>query len=387
MAKCTRVGLPSPSSICHPPSSSFLRFVLFVSFLVPFPLQAEEPPIIPVGADAYRMWERWPYQRIGARAYMRSTYDRRGGNEAADASHFLYQLADDDNVTLDVAGPGIFYFARYNHWHGSPWRYVVDGREQIVSETSSADPTKPAPQSVFEPRDLFPPGLNWTWATTKGADLSWVPIGFERSFRMGYSRTCYGTGYYIYHQYVGGAKLSRPIAAWDAKTPPEKELIDVLARAGEDLSPPQDAQTSSGQLDLPANAAVALPIRASGPAVVRLIRFAVAKDNAIALAKVRLRITWDDRPNSSVDAPLPLFFGAGTLYNRDNKEWLVKALPVNIRFDDKRVHLACYFPMPFFKSAKFELFNDGPAIGPIDWTVKTVPFTDPANHVGYFHAT
>ena len=77
--------------------------------------------------DAYLQWDRWPEQRIGVRAYMRSTYDRTGGNEGADASHFLYQLADDRNVTLDVAGQGILYFTRYNHWHGSPWHYVVDG--------------------------------------------------------------------------------------------------------------------------------------------------------------------------------------------------------------------------------------------------------------------
>lgn len=70
-------------------------------------VNADETPLIPVGLDAYRMWERWPYQRIGERAYMRSTYDRRGGNEGADASHFLYQLADDFNVTLDVEGPGV----------------------------------------------------------------------------------------------------------------------------------------------------------------------------------------------------------------------------------------------------------------------------------------
>src|ERR1041385_7367763 len=101
---------------------------------------AEEPPMIPVGLDAYRMWDRWPYQRIGARAYLRSTYDRRGGNEGADASHFLYQLADDFNVTLDVAGPGVLYFVRCNHWHGSPWRYEVDGIEHIVQESTTADP-------------------------------------------------------------------------------------------------------------------------------------------------------------------------------------------------------------------------------------------------------
>ena len=41
---------------------------------------AAEPPLIPVGADAYTMWDRWPFQRIGERSYVRSTYDRAGGN-------------------------------------------------------------------------------------------------------------------------------------------------------------------------------------------------------------------------------------------------------------------------------------------------------------------
>src|SRR3974377_1556911 len=135
---------------------------------------AREPPLIPVGLDAYRMWERWPYQRIGARAYMRSTYDRSGGNERADASHFLYQAADGFNVSLDVAGPGILYFARYNHWHGSPWHYEVDGTDHIVQETSTADPLHPKPDSIFLPESLFPNPLAWTWSQTKGADTPCV---------------------------------------------------------------------------------------------------------------------------------------------------------------------------------------------------------------------
>src|SRR5205823_6449231 len=116
---------------------------------------AAEPPDIPVGVDAYRQWARWPYQRIGARAYMRSTYDRQGGNEGADASHFLYQQADDFNVTLDVEGPGVLYFARYNRWHGSPWHYEVDGTDHLVGESSTADPNRPVKGSVFLPRRLF----------------------------------------------------------------------------------------------------------------------------------------------------------------------------------------------------------------------------------------
>jgi len=85
------------------------------------------------------MWDRWPYQRIGARAYMRSTYDRQGGNERADAGHFLYQLADDFNVALDVQGPGVLYFARFNHWHGSPWHYEVDGTWDLLGFDSELD--------------------------------------------------------------------------------------------------------------------------------------------------------------------------------------------------------------------------------------------------------
>ena len=215
----------------------FATVIVLLGGIVSVPLFAAEPPVIPVGLDAYRQWERWPYQRIGMRAYLRSTYDRRGGNEGADASHFLYQLADDYNVSLDVEGPGVLCFARYNHWHGSPWHYVVDGADHLVQESSTADPNKPVRDSVFIPERLFPMPLAWTWSVTKGADLNWVPMPFEKSFRMAYSRTRYGTGYYIYQQFVRGIPLSHPIKAWDGKTPPDQDVLDLINRAGTDLAP------------------------------------------------------------------------------------------------------------------------------------------------------
>src|SRR5271154_6828351 len=124
-------------------------FVFLLVILSCEKILAAELAVIPVGEDAYRQWVRWPYQRIGVRAYMRSTYDRVGGNEGADASHFLFQTADDFNVSLDVEGPGVLCFARYNHWHGSPWHFEVDRSDHIVQETSTATPTKPAADSVF----------------------------------------------------------------------------------------------------------------------------------------------------------------------------------------------------------------------------------------------
>src|SRR3954451_2360072 len=143
-------------------------------------------PAVPVGLDAYSQWDRWPQQRIGVRAYMRSTYDRDGFNRTADASHFLYAERPDFNVTLDVAGRGVLYSVRPNHWHGSPWHYEVDGIDNIVRESSTADPDHPVPGSVFEPPSVVPPPLAWTWSTTKGADLNWVPAPFDRSLRLAY---------------------------------------------------------------------------------------------------------------------------------------------------------------------------------------------------------
>jgi D-arabinan exo alpha-(1,3)/(1,5)-arabinofuranosidase (non-reducing end) len=354
----------------------------------PYTNAAAEPHAIPIGLDAYREWVLWPYQRIGMRAYMRSTYDRRGGNEGADASHFLYQLADDDNVTLDVEGSGILYFVRFNHWHGSPWHFVVDGTDHLVRERSTADPDHPVPDSIFLPANVFPEPLGLTWSVTKGADLSWVPIAFEKSFRLGYSRTHYGTGYYIYDQFVPGTPLSQPLRAWDGRTPPDKDVLDLINRAGTDIGPTNLFEITDGVPVLPSNGTNIVFDVTNAPSMVRKLTFQIPRDEAVAFGHARLRITWDDRSQPSVDAPVALFLGSGTLYNRDNRQYLVKAFPSWIRFDPAIVELASFFPMPFFVSAKIEL------IGPPEENVSNVvcrlgfePFNGCPAQVGYFHAT
>lgn len=129
------------------------------------------------GLDAYRQWARMYRVRIGTRTYMRSTYDRSGGNEGVDASHF---------VPLDVAGPGVLAFVRTNHWHGSPWHYVVDGRDQLVTETSTANPLAPVEGSVLMPEAAFPSPLTVTWSTTRGlgAGMNREPYRLYRQPRL-----------------------------------------------------------------------------------------------------------------------------------------------------------------------------------------------------------
>jgi hypothetical protein len=276
-----------------------------------------EAPAIPVGLDAYRFWNRWPDQRIGMRAYMRSTYDRSGGNEGADSSHFLYQLSADRNVTLDLEGPGLLVFSRFNHWHGSPWRFLVDGVDHVIQESSTSDPLHPVPDSVFLPSQAFPPPLNWTWSTTRGADLIWTPVPFERSFRMAYERTHYGTGYYIYDRFVPGARLSHPLRSWSETAPP-RDVLDLIAKSGTDIAPTVGCKREAGRLDLPVGSSVVVA-RLKGKAVLRALEFSVSQDQARSFENTHLRLTWDGRAQASVDAPIALFYGAGSLYNRDKR--------------------------------------------------------------------
>ncbi len=362
-----------------------MTLVALCTFAIVVVARADDPPTIPVGYDAYRQWDKWYLQRIGARTYMRSTYDRAGGNEGADASHYLYSLAPDKNVTLDVEGRGVLYFTRYNHWHGSPWHYIVDGNDTIVQETSTKDPLHPVADSVFEPHDAFPEPLAFTWSKTRGADLSWVPIGFEKSFQMAYSRTHYGTGYYIYQQYVPGAKLSRRIDAWNPQTQPDR---DVLRLIGDDDrfggSKPLAAAFNQDTIRGHRRTQIA---ELHGPAIIRSLSIFLPVSEALEASHLRLRITWDGRTEPSVDVPLPLFFGAGTLYNRNGREKLIDAFPVSVRFVSGSVKLLCCFPMPFIRSARVELQNDGADIEKVACLIGTDPLEDRANQVAYFHAT
>lgn len=357
------------------------------------PPPAGELPVIAVGLDAYRQWDRWPALAIGARTYMRSTYDRAGGNEGADASHFLRARAYDTYVPLDVAGRGVLHFVRANHWHGSPWRYAVDGRETIVQETSTADPDHPAPDSTFVPAAPFPPPLALTWSSTRGSDLSWVPIPFTQSFELAYGRTFYGTGYYIYSLYADDAPLSQPLAAWDGATPPSSDVVDLVSRAGEDIAPTGGSvSTLEGAIDVPASGAVAVA-RVEGSRTLRALRFTAPRASAIAFGRARLRVTWDARDAPSIDAPIALFFGAGTLFNRDGREWLVKSLPASIRFPASlpgftdTVELSSYWPMPFFHSATIEIVGGGDPVPGVTFHARSEPYAGPTNHVGYLHAT
>jgi len=345
------------------------------------------------------MWEKWPQLRIGSRAYMRSTHDRTGGNESACASHYYYQERGNFSVALHTEGKGCLYFVRTNCWHGSPWHYEIDGKDTVVAETATADPvrwlkehrwTPNPPSTQFEPHEILPEPLTQTWTTTRGADLNWVPMPFGKSLRLAYGRTRYGTGYYIYHKFVPDAPLTGPHTAFDWKTSPDTKVLQLLKSAGSDIGPKPGKSVTriSGTLALGVSEQAEVFTIRRAPSMMRALEFSIPQANDEAFSDVRLRITWDNRAWPSVDAPFAMFFGAGAFYNDDGREFLVKGLPMVIRYAGGRIRCSCFFPMPFFRSARVELLNaTGHAFSNIRWSARYSPYAGPLNHVAYFHAT
>ena len=210
---------------------------------------------------------------------------------------------------------------------------------------------------------------------------------FNSSLRIGYERTHYGTGYFIFDRFVPGIPLSSPLSPWDGASPPPQDVIDLVSRAGSDLLAAEKLKENRGVIVVPANGTSTL-LDLHHPAVVRGIDFSVPENEAEAFGRAWLRIVWDGRAQASVDAPVALFFGAGTLYNREKAEFLVKAFPVHIRFHEGRADLACYFPMPFFQSAHLELIGNGEgAVTDVRWRARFAPLRERPEQVGYFHAT
>ena len=165
-------------------------------------------------------------------------------------------------------------------------------------------------------------------------------------------------------------------------------MLDLFGKAGTDIAPTGAALTVTENTSDVAAGATAGDRRSQDRArTIRALVLRAPKAQALALAHAKLRVTWDDAAMPSIDVPLALFFGAGTLYNRNPAdEYLVKGLFASVHFDATDVQLAAYLPMPFFHHAHIELVA-AEAIPGLRWHVRTEPYTGPTNHVGYFHAT
>ena len=183
--------------------------------------------------------------------------------------------------------------------------------------------------------------------------------------------------------------LSRPLETWGASSTVPPAVLDLIGRSGTDIAPTGDAvHEEKGTFRLQSGNPIKVWSGRGSPTMIRRIAFSVPEAEGMVFANAWLRITWDDREQPSVDVPIGLFFGTGSMLRDDAQEYIVKSFPMTVRYDRGRFEFATYFPMPFHKSARIELMNTlDTSVDDVRWEVRHEPYTDPPNWVGLFHAT
>ena len=198
---------------------------------------------------------------------------------------------------------------------------------------------------------------------------SFVPIGFRQQCRI---TTRHPSPFY----HVIAERYRDPAAAipWSAAQDDLTKLGLIWARHGDDPKGWTGLREERGTNDLaPGSSVTLLDLRAAGAIASLRITLPHSQD---AIESLWLCMDWDGRTNE-VEAPLGFFFGAGVRWQE------IPSPCFGIRGDEGY----CFFPMPFWKSARLRLENRGvkpvPAIGyRVGW--RSEPY--PEASTGYFRA-
>ena len=325
------------------------------------------------GLAAMLQFDHLPFLRHNTLAGGQSSYDRTGGNR--DWSNYLYIDSHGDHVLLDLRGSGTVY------------RVWVTGFNRDVARIKFYFDGETTPRVDMLMRDLFE-GMTSPFLSplvgddtaSSGGYYCYVPMSFNRGIKItangtGDSNFYYNIGYHVYSP-------DTPVTTWT--TAEDNSAVRALwNRVGLDPKSDSGNTTVSGIVNLGIGAAQPV-FEVLGPRALSSIRLGVpgvvarpASEIFDILNGIWIRIYWDNESNPSVSAPLGSFFAIGQFGT-------YRARSLAAGLDDSNT-LYMYFPMPFEKHARIELFNSRgvPANG-ISYEIKHKPFAFPFAQVGYF---
>ncbi|MGA8102263.1 MAG: DUF2961 domain-containing protein, partial [Candidatus Acidiferrales bacterium] len=141
------------------------------------------------------------------------------------------------------------------------------------------------------------------------------------------------------------------------------------------------ADPSGGNADFIAiePGATATIFETPGPGTVTHIWFTIASDEAYHLKKLVLRAFWDGENEPSVEVPVGDFFGLtlGDYFSYQSALTSVASIKA----------LNAYFPMPFAKSARITITNEGKErTDSFYYNIDYIVLPELPSGLGYFHA-
>lgn len=350
----------------------------------PAPPASVPPPVgLPALTDLAALAELRP---PGYRVEQISSYDRTGGNAdlgvGPDTAELLRLLGippveldnsylyreGDRYIIFDSVGPGVVYRI---------WMTGLDAlfRNGLAGDIAFELDDEAAPRLTLSRQDFFsgvhPPfvaPLAGNLDVSSGGFYSVVPIPFGHRLRISTSNVPNWV-------HITAARLPADtvIDSFDPDADTTAAAAQVAA-VGEDPKSIAPTIETAIDLDVPATG-MQVAWQHDGPGtIVRLELHAPAGvDIPIGL---HLQAYWDDAPTAQVDVPADDFFGASLGHGAHS-----------LAFGQDGDRYYCYFPMPFHRSARLVVRNDGDSpvdgwrldVAAVDQTIATRP--------AYFHAT
>jgi len=287
----------------------------------------------PIGNDALRLVEDWPLYREGVVCQQISSADPEGGDN--DGIGYLYQQ-DSLYVIFDQDGPGCVYRIWIRNTASAPSRTIKFYFDNEIF-----------PSISVLVANLFS-GLyqNFQWplvgdgSVSSGGNYCYLPLPFAHHLKIAIVDVVlpYQIDYQVY-------PANTPVQTFTTSQTPDS-VIAQWQNTGSDPKDTVGNLSASGAVVLQPNQTQTLFWRTGGGSIAG-IRLTPSPTTLSVLEGVRLRCYWDDSVSPQVDCTIGSFFGSSLGLAQ------VDGLPIGM--DGNQFY--CYIPMPFWASARVDLYN------------------------------
>jgi hypothetical protein len=335
------------------------------------------------------------------------SHDLSGGNDDGNFAKAFTQYVDPrgEIVIFDAYGPGCLYREQLNLWH---WGMGL-GEDFGDSRIRFYFDDEPAPRVDMSVDDFFGGGTApfdepFSVMDHPGAPSPALPQFGDKKFGIQYYPFPFGKRLKItivphnklllksQNSWYQFTYLLYPpdvtVASWALPAPLGNAVRTAWHQLGSDPKP-----TKANEVPVPCSVMVppggtSTLFETNGAGSIASLRLWMTPYSTEAFFGTRLRITWDGASTPAVDIPIGVFFGGGGKdfdYGRTIPSRKLANLLYG--FDGEKGEFHCYWPMPFWKSAKIEIVNPTTHAVTLSGVIGRVPadkVSYPENQAGYF---
>jgi hypothetical protein len=331
----------------------------------------------------------------GTETRQSSSYDSSGSNNDGNFTNAYtkYIDANGEYVIFDASGPGCLYRQQINVW--SRGRKKTAGQAHIKYYFD--DESKPRVDATID--DLFSGKIAPFTGPFAFLDklprfgILYYPFTFKKHLKVTTTddftklpdpHACWYQYTYLTYANTNG------VTTWTGPQEDSPTVRSQWTRLGDDPKPTAGNVTVSNTVTISkGKSAVLAELRGAGS--IASLKLRLDPYGRKQFYHAILRIYWDGEKHPAVEMPVGLFFGGGGETYANCKH--VPEMSLNTLFygfDGTNHEFYCYWPMPYWRSARLELLNEsGEELKSVSCVLEYKPadvLTYPAGQAGYFCA-